>query len=171
MDSLTFHIISPWLIPYALEFLRFLVVGRRIYLGFNSLIIAICRYCFVVYDEQISQYGIAEARKVLICLSVAVPFMISIVICMFMEPSAMWSFLETNQFNKPCYLDKGNVTTNTSDYKRYPFPIYNLVRLHVPSYVLHGMTIFSYGSACIVLSNVVEGVLYCLLYTSTSPRD
>ena len=52
---------------------RFLYTLLRDYVQFHSLIVAITRYTFIVYDSSATRFGINRLRKIFIALSIGIP--------------------------------------------------------------------------------------------------
>ena len=159
----SYNAIDPILYVYAFEVGRLSFVFLRLYVGFNSLIVAVCRYVFIVWDDKISQYGISKARKILICLSFSIPMMISILWCMVVDSgSTVGGIFVYRKIPSSSSLDDNNsyeVTTG-SEYRINQPPIYNFVQNQIPSSLLYGMRLVCYGLSLLITANVLEGFLY-----------
>ena len=114
IDRMSYNTIPAWLLPYASEVVRFLFVCLRIYVALNSLIIATCRYCFIIHDVKAVQYGIRKIRRILVCLSFAVPLVLSILWCMFLDAPLFRSFLDVLDT-----LDETRCFVGNNEYKDF----------------------------------------------------
>ena len=62
--------------------LRFGYTMFRVYVGFNSLIIAICRYSFIIHEDQVFKFGVNRIRSILQICSVVIPIVLALSIFM-----------------------------------------------------------------------------------------
>ena len=76
LDTEVLNLLQPHLVHYVISTYRFLYTLIRCYIGFNSLIIAVCRYCFIVYEEKTSQFNFGRTRKVFIYGSLLIPLIL-----------------------------------------------------------------------------------------------
>ena len=159
VERMSYIVIDPCLQLYVLDILRALTLCLRLYVGFNSLIIAISRYCFTVCDVNVTKYGIQRTGRILISLSFVFPLVITILNCVFVNGADM--FPEVREYKSiPSFLNNNYKLTTSSMYKFSETLIYSLVRSHIPSFLHYGMLIFCYGLVLIIISNFIEGVLY-----------
>ena len=163
IENMSYRVIDPWLHLYLLDTLRVLGTCLRMYVGFNSLIVSVCRYCFIVHDAKVSKYGIEKTGKILICLSFCVPLVTSILWCTFVNGADVLAPMsEYKQI--PAFLNNSYKLTTRSTYRIRETPIYNLLHIHIPYSLHYGMVILSYGLVLLILSNLIEGVLYLHLF-------
>ena len=161
-----FGIIQPFQVRYSIITFRFLFTMFKVYIGFNSMIISMCRYIFIVHDNFVSKIGIQRTKCIFICSSVVLPILISFLndaiqpiemtwICMFMSPGN----LENSQGNIGndshgifCAKD---VMEGISE-----SPIYNVFHEHFSAPFTYGLQIFTKVLVIITTSNIVEGFMY-----------
>ena len=137
--------LTPSLERYAICTLRSVFGLLRNYIGFNSLIIAICRYCFIVFDETTSTIGIYKARKVLVCGSFAIPLLVTVIHAATLPMAHGWIALGTAE-------------------DTFQSPIYELVNSLLPSSVTYGIALFGMSLSGIIFSNIGEGFIYLHIY-------
>ena len=68
-QSLTFQVL--------VSTLRYVYTFFRDYLQFHSLVIAICRYTFIIWESTAEKYGITRLRRLFIGASIVVPLLTS----------------------------------------------------------------------------------------------
>ena len=156
------NIIKPFVAGYIIITTRFLYVWFRVYIGFNSLIIAVCRYCFIVNESLVSWIGIERTRYIFLTTSVAVPALLAFSneslcpievawICMFMPDHN-----ETEQIKESndifCAKD---VLMDVPD----P-PLFNILHDHLSPSMIFGLQICHKIALFFATSNLIEGILY-----------
>ena len=67
IDQVVFIIIPPCVYLFSMHAIRLLSIMLRMYVCFNSLVVAICRYLFIVWDEMISNFGLILIHKIRSC--------------------------------------------------------------------------------------------------------
>ena len=149
----------------------FVYMFMRTYVGFNSLVLAVGRFVFVVHDEQVMKWGVETVAKIIIRSSFIVPFLMAIL-------SNSVATLEYNGWLSPiqdydssCYYstdefsrhsDISNGTTNNL----FRSPLNKLVHSNFPTWLTSGMYVLNIVLAVILLSNLCEGIIYakCALF-------
>ena len=143
---------------------RFLYVWFRVYVGFNSLIIALCRYCFIVKDNFVSHIGVERIRKVFFTSSVAIPALLALSneatlpveiawICMFM-PSQNETEVIRNNSGIYGFCTK-DIMADVSE-----SPLFNILHDNLSPSMTFGLQIFHKIVLAIATSNILEGILY-----------
>ena len=69
VNKTLFRFVEPFVVRYLIITLRCFYSTFRGYIGFNSLIIAACRYCFIVKDSLVSRIGIERTRYIFLTTS------------------------------------------------------------------------------------------------------
>ena len=113
----------------------------RCYIGFNSLIIAICRYCFIVFDQTTRAFGIGKARKMLLCGSFGIPLCVAVL------------------FEATAPMHQGWIALSTAE-DSFQSPIFDLANSLLPNFVTYGMASFCMCMLGIIFSNLGEGIIY-----------
>ena len=70
--------ISPCMVVNAFHLGMFSYFIVRFYVGFNSLILAVGRYVFVVHDDRVLSWGVKKVSRVLIVSSILIPFLMAL---------------------------------------------------------------------------------------------
>ena len=149
-----------WLHP---SFCYINVAGRlfRIYVAFNSLVVAAMRYTFIVHQNCIYVFGIEKAKRLYYYASIIIPVMIGIMTECTIEQSSH----EFRENSFALCIDSYQNRRNITDYKSnisqsLRSPIYFFVHQYVSTEITYYVGIFVKICIYIIFGNVVEGVLY-----------
>ena len=160
------NIVQPFATGYIIKTSRFLYVWFRVYIGFNSLIIAACRYCFIVKDSLVSRIGIERTRYIFLTTSVAVPALLALSneatlplesawICMFMP----------NDNNSEEIKDNSDIfCSNDIMVDVSESPIYNALHGFLSPTMIFCLQVCHKIILFIATSNIIEGILYILTF-------
>ena len=154
-----FEIGRPSWIKNILYVCRFCFVSYRTYLGFNSLIVALSRYVFVVFGRQTDRFGVSKVRALLISCSFGVPILTG-VLYEFTQPHET-DFLST--FFEEGSISKRNISKhlNTTVAKDiYESPIYTAANTYLPHGLMYTMKISTNILMVLIHSNIIEALLY-----------
>ena len=131
--------------------------GIRIYLAFNSLVVAFMRYLFVVHNNAILQFGMEKAKNLLYYGGIAIPITIQILCACTIPTSniraATLCISSYQKLNNRTYL-------NSTPSQDFNLPIYSFVNQYISSDILYYISGFVGVLLLIIFSNVVEGILY-----------
>ena len=166
MDHASYGFLHPCIYVYTNHVLIYFASLLRCYVGFNSLIVAIGRYSFIVYGEQVSTFGFEKMRKILICSSFIVPFVLSLLIqgTTTREYNILPNGRLLQSYEHSCYFPNLPNLNATLSHESYKSPIYFFTHSFAPSSVIYGMKVFCLASLSIILSNIIEGILYLHSY-------
>ena len=158
-------IIDPALIRVAIIFFRFTYTSFRVYIGLNSLIIALCRYSFVVLEMQVLRIGIKRLRKAFLISSVFMPIFIAILNEASIPIEIVWLCLFVPRGNQTILMPNKNqlggiLCTKSNVEQVSESPIYSFIHGHLPQYVDNGMEIFAKVFIWLIFLNVLEGFMY-----------
>ena len=149
----------PTWFQYSMCYRIYLGQGLRIYHGFNSLVVAAMRYCFVVHRNDILRFGMEKAKSLFYYGSLATPIMIEILVA--------FTFPKLNFFNaamslcKESYQDSHNrIDLNVTITQGFSLPVYSFAHRYISSDITYYVRIFVFLLIAIIFSNVVEGILY-----------
>ena len=166
LNKTVLTVIEPALIRHAIAVLRFLYTLFRGYVGFNSLIIAISRYSFIVWENQVFRFGIGRARYLFVASSMGIPVLLAFL----NESTVPIEYPWRCQFmpgNNDTYHSTDNISVycakNTTEHILQS-PIYNLFNEHFPSSVTYGMKICCFIIIVMAYSNIAEGLIYLHTY-------
>ena len=166
VDNEMIHLLSPSLNLIAVFTLRFAFTIIRCYVGFNSLIIAICRYCFIVFDEKTSKYGIQNARRIFISASIGIPLLVAL-----SNEAATpieyhpWIIYMHNdlELTRNSYINNTYFNANEID-DTFQSPIYRFANRYFPTVMTYGVKLFCMAAILLIFSNISEGILYLHTY-------
>ena len=162
INRLLYGLFHPCLVTYVLMGMRFLFNIVRIYIGLNSIVVAVCRYLFIVCDEKISNFGIQRFKRIIIGASFWVPVLLGIL----REATVPWVHTFDIE-NQSCSLPKAHPFNEDFSETTTQSPIYTLTHNYVSSSVIYGIRLILYTLILTILSNTVEGILYLLTFRHT----
>ena len=165
LNKTVMTIIDPVLIPPAIILCRFTYTSFRVYVGFNSLIIALCRYSFVVLEMQVLRIGIKRLRKAFLISSVFMPIFIAILNEASIPIEIVWLCLFVPRGNQTILMPNKNqlggiLCTKSNVEQVSESPIYSFIHGHLPQYVGNGMEICAKVLIWLIFLNVLEGLMY-----------
>ena len=142
----------------------------RHYSGFHSLIIAVSRYVFIVFNGKAEKIGVKRLRTFFISTSIEVPILLTIVEFLFF-PAKDWMkhfrFADENSLM--------NVTTNHSEtaYHSIDFGInenifYIVIQKNIPPALIGIIKCIVFITAAIIYSNIAEGLIYGHIFMFTN---
>ena len=149
----------------------FVYMFMRTYVGFNSLVLAVGRFVFVVHDEQVMKWGVETVAKMLIRSSFIIPFLMAFLSNSVASLEYNGWLSQIQDYQSSCYYstdqhsghsDGSNGTTNNL----FKSPLYEIVHSNFPPWLTSGMYVLNMGLAVILLSNLCEGIIYarCALF-------
>ena len=139
----------------------------RLYVGFNSLVIAVSRYLFIVHDEKVSSYGFGKTKNMLYFGSFLFPLFIAVLGEATTEIPDSWYNIGSDRHEIECQFEKVGYHNKSNDPfpenitpTFYHSPIYDLAQNHLPMWTIDLLAAFFKLTAFIIFSNIVEGILY-----------
>ena len=168
VDKEMINLLSPTLNAIAIFMLRFSFVNVGCYVAFNSLVIATCRYCFIVFDNWTSKFGVGKARRIFISASVGIPLLLAFINEATIDEPTYRPLLQLFLYSKQSmninpYNNNTYLTVNSTD-ESLQNPIYKFVRSYFPTSLTDGMRLFCTASFILVFANVGEGLMYLHTY-------
>ena len=136
----------------------------RAYVGFNSLVLAVGRYVFVVHDKHVMKWGVETVANVLIRSSFIIPFFMAVLANSVVTFEYNGWMSQIQEYASSCYSkdivngrsDIGNGTAN----KLFKSPLYNLLHSNFPTWLTSGLNLLFIVLAVTLFSNVCEGIIY-----------
>ena len=169
MNKNLFTLIGPESMQHGISVLRFLFTIFRGYIGFNSLIIAVARYSFIIYENQVFRVGIHRIRYFLLISTFGLPILLALLNEASVPTEDIWYcvFMPTknetyHQFN--WYEAKGIFCVESEASDMDPSLVYNFVRTHVSPSVIFAMKICCMILIIITYSNILEGLIYLHIF-------
>ena len=162
--------ISPCMVVNAFHIGMFSYIIVRFYAGFNSFILAVGRYVFVVHDDKVLSWGVKKVSRVLIISSVLIPSLMALLTNSVVTLQYTGWLAHARKYVEKCEnLTIGAVNqdlpkTQSIDYFRSPF--YDFAHLHFPSWMSDGLYILFLVFVTAFFSNITEGLIYikCALF-------
>ena len=159
-------IIEPQMARYIISSIRFVYNLLRDYIGCHSLIIAICRYLFVIYNDTAESLGITRLRKIFISSSLLLPLLTTIS-CQITQPiddfMIKWFHVQVTASNATISVndtDYSNVLGDSLVNKAYESPLYLIFNENLPPSLIFGMNIVDMILFILIHANVIEGFIY-----------
>ena len=154
--------LPAWL-QYSLCYGGYIIFWARIYFGFTSLVIALMRYTFVVHQNAVIQFGIDRAKMLFYYASIVIPIIIGILeACTLPAPG-----LALTDICIESYGQRHNITyLNLNLTESVASPIYLFVRHYISTKILYYVGCFVRALTIIIMTNVVEGILYWRSFAS-----
>ena len=131
------------------------------YVGFNSLIIAITRYFFIVHEVVAERIGIKRLRSIFVAFSIGIPMMTSMINESINPVEEAWSSIFVPNYNPS---QKRNGENNATIIITSISPLLHIPDRYVPSFAKFGMQIFWFIMLVSTYSNILEGVMYLRIY-------
>ena len=139
----------------------------RLYLGFNSLVVAAMRYTFIVHDTKVAAFGKERARKIFLHASLIIPIAITI-----LNEAVLGMAIEARPLLSKCLHNYGYFESNgtqhlgegDADNGNHYLPIYMFFKNTFPRQLMTILHPFSTVLYLLVLSNIVEGCLYIKIF-------
>ena len=166
------HIVDSSETIFAIHMVRAWYLFYRVYLAFHSLIVAVTRYTFLMYDIQTEIYGVKKLRNLFISGSIGVPLILT-VICISVQPIEIrWLQLfavYNDSVSIPFEvqydgfrLGRENIGFITAE--EYNIGLYNLISKLLPSPLVFGFQVFLGVTFVLISTNIVELFLYAHLF-------
>ena len=174
VNKVGFRVVQHFFVRYIVIAFRFSYVVFRFYIGFNSLIIAACRYSFIVIENPVLSFGIERMRRLFLASSLGIPILLALFndathsiqqeqawICMFIPPQNLLPeeiSVDDQAYQKDIFCPKnvrGNITESL---------LYNVVNDHISPSFGYGLKICVKVLCLTAMSNIIEGILYSHMF-------
>ena len=133
---------------------------NRDYVQFHSLIIAICRYVFIVFEAKTEVLGIKNLRAILISSSVVIPFVTALTYEMTIPIEEAYLHLFYNQTHPTIAAEKISFLNEVPSLILYQSPVFSIVQKYVPTVLFDAIRLFDIIMFLIMYSNIAEGIIY-----------
>ena len=166
INNHSFHIVDTSETINAIHMLRALYHFYRVYLSFHSLIVAITRYTFLMYDIQTEFYGVKKLRNMFISFSIGVP-LIHTVISICVQPLEVRWFSLFSVYNDSVSVPSeahGLFFHRVTTAEEYNISLYHLINKLLPSSLVFGLQVFDSAIFLLISMNIVELFLYAHLF-------
>ena len=143
---------------------RFLTIMLRDYVQFNSLIIAICRYTFIVYNTGLATIRMEKIRRFYIICSGMIPLITTVLYetTVATEPFFISMFYGRNEAHK--YSSSGLQMNSSYLQIEYSSPIFVTCRDNFPIELKNAMLYLQNILVVMIYSNVPEAFIYIHIF-------
>jgi len=152
------------LAPYLISTFRFCMTFNRDYVQFHSLIIAVCRYVFLVFEAKAEVLGIKKLRAVLISSSVAIPLVTALTYDMTVPIEEAYLHLFFNQTHPTIATENNSFSNELPSLILYQSPVFSIVQNYFPTVVVYAIRLFDISMFLIMYSGIVEGIIYAHIF-------
>ena len=163
LGKVVIGIISPEPAAYVLSIIVLIDVLIVNYVNFHSLLLAICKYTFVILEAQAEAIGIARLRSVFLGSSIAVP---AITAATYIITSPLDNIYKQWFYDHDFSSEKTNNSDlwakNSVNYT-IESPMYLLANEFLPASIIHGIKMVDTLLIITIYSNIIEGFIYAHL--------
>ena len=159
----TLRISTPVLVVHHSDLVRCLVGGYRFivalirdYVQFNSLIVAICRYTFIVCNTALAGVKIEKIRRFYIICSIIIPIITTVMYetTIAIEPFFISMFYGNSEAEN---YSSSTLRSNSTNLEiEYGSPIFAICRDNIPTEVKNMMLYFQNILVVMIYSNIPE---------------
>ena len=153
------------ILQFLVSTFRYLYTFIRDYLQFHSLIIAISRYTFTVYESEAEKIGIKRLRAFFIGASISVPFLTSILFELSRPMEKLWFQWLCEE---KCFSNESlkNLVIDYQDQDEFQFQSFAFATFnkYFPSVVIDVITYMDGLLFSLIYSNLVEGCIYTHIF-------
>ena len=164
------HVFPTKIVHPCIQVLRAMYTMMNNYVGFNSFIIAITRYCFIVHDSFAEKVGIKRLRPIFLASSIGFPLITSMINESINPVEDVWSSIF-----EPNYIYSGERNGENND-TIAPLstlsninapsitPLLHIPDRYIPTLAKYGLKMFWFIMLVSTFSNIMEGILYLRIY-------
>ena len=159
-------LVEPSLSWYAIHVLRCMCHVFRIYVSFNSLIVAISRYIFIIYKKQVETFGIKKIKYLLVSSSIIVPiFHLILYEATFpIEPAWISVFASESNSTIDTPENEDTVLNEKGLMENYNFLLYILTIEYFYPAIVYAIQMLCYVMVVVICTNLIEGFIYLHIF-------
>ena len=159
------QIIPPSFMSHVVSLSRFLATLNTDYISFNSLIIAMCRYCFIVFDGHAESFGIQKLKKLFIMSSIGIPIFRTFLqmSTVPIEKQFLHYFVSCTFCGNDSYQNVTHTSISTPEdigNNIGESTAYIIVNEYFPAVIISGMKQANFFLVVLFYSNIIEGFIY-----------
>ena len=165
LNKTVLTIIQPSVVRPVITLSRFAFTVFRKYIGFNSLIIAVCRYSFIFYEGQVFRFGINRIRYIFLTSSVSIPLILGFLNEATIPIETVWYCFFAPRVNETMIVSgdlasSSLVCTKSNIDEITESPIYTLIHEYLSPSLNYAMEVVSKVLVSLILLNIIEGFIY-----------
>ena len=160
LGKIVIDIIQPEVAAYVVPSIFLIYILYIDYVTFHSLIVAICRYTFVILDNQAEAIGIERLKSIFIGSTVGVPIFSALlytIIYPLDDILIQWLYGQDSSSDTANLSDFLNNMNSSSTHNSAVYLLYNE---YCPESIKLGMKVLEFVIFITVYSNVPEGFMY-----------
>ena len=147
---------------------RFVFIFIRSYTGFNSLIIATCKYFFIVIEPMADTHDIQRTKRALVLSSFLVPILFSILHEATFIRAVFWDQLFGIQYSNvgianDSHFNDDHAWNNTTN-MTIQSPIFTLINFYCSSRLINALYVVCLIMFIMMRSNLIEGFIYLHIF-------
>ena len=162
----SFIVNHPSLTVWSIHVAELIIKFTFLYVGFNSFIIGLCRYVFIIVVTHDEANTINRIRKLILAASIVVPATLTILDVAFMPMSEIRIHIMQHQMEMMNTINLSNsvyvIHNTTLIIPRSPF--YTIARNLIPQFLLYPIKCIVVFMTFAVCSNIIEGGLYTHIF-------
>ena len=146
---------------YLVQTSRFISTFLRNFAGFHSLIVAICRYVFIVFTAKADKIGIKKLRTFFISCSIEIPLLLAITEFLFFPAKdwiALFRFSDDIPKTVTIQDSKSEHKSIKSDFDENV--LYRTILNNIPQQQISIMRYAVHITVTLIYSNIAEGLIY-----------
>ena len=158
-----YQILDSSLKRYLISGCRFLTILLMDYAQAHSLVIAVCRYTFTVFEQQAQKLGIEKLRVFFIVSSIVIPFTSTLLFEMTHDFGGLYLRLFYNM-SSGLTNDSINYLDSDQGAKMYTSVLFAITKECLPSSLIYGIYVVATILFVILYSNIIEGFIYLHIF-------
>ena len=164
LENTVFHVLGPLAYIYLVAAFRFSYNVIRDYLSFNSLILALVRYTFLIFENQADALGINRLKHLFISWSIIGPIFDTALLEITNPIEHVWYklFMEGRVFQN---TNSTSICQNGGTSIMIESPVYLAAKTYFPELLMFLMKQLDTIVIVMVHSNVIEGFIYAHIFT------
>ena len=136
----------------------------RDYLQFHSLVIAICRYTFIVWESTAEKFGITRLRRLFIGASIVVPVLTS---TLYEVTCPIEKFYVSWFYGIGLSQEFSNTTNKVGESlldRNFESLAFEVINSYCSPFVIDCLQIIDTALFSVIYSNVIEGIIYANIF-------
>ena len=162
----SFIISHPSATVWSIHVAELIIKFTFLYAGFNSFIIGLCRYVFIIVVTHNEANTINRIRKLILAASIVFPATLTVLDVAFMPMAEMEIHLMPHQVDMMETITLSNsayvIHNTTLIIPRSPF--YTIARNSIPQFLLYPIKCVAEFITFVVCSNIIEGGFYTHIF-------
>ena len=159
---------SSWQLTWLCYFAKAVITTYRHYLAFHSFFTATTRYCFIIHETKVNNFGIEKTKKVFLYASVLVPVGLTLMLEVTSASVLFKAIPAYGQCIKSSYNGMSNITDRYDvdiPNEAYNLVLYNYISNFLPSWLVDGIHWLITIVIVVGFLNIVEVFLYQRMFT------